>query len=78
MPDAKRVNAEKKPEKSFNLWENSKMGFGDFVDIINPLQHIPIIATIIVTGRGDTLGFGLARHRWCVVGPNWRLRHGCC
>jgi hypothetical protein len=22
------------------------MGFGDFVDIINPLQHIPIVATI--------------------------------
>jgi hypothetical protein len=37
VPDSKRVNAEKKAEKSFNLWENSKMGFGDFVDIINPL-----------------------------------------
>jgi hypothetical protein len=57
VPDSKRVNAEKKAEKSFNLWENSKMGFGDFVDIINPLQHIPIIATIYRNRTGDTLGF---------------------
>jgi hypothetical protein len=33
------------------------MGFGDFVDIINPLQHIPIIATIYRNRTGDTLGF---------------------
>ena len=56
VPDSTRVNAEKKAEKSFNLWENSKMGFGDFVDIINPLQHIPIIATIYRNRTGDTLG----------------------
>jgi hypothetical protein len=43
---SKQIKAEKKAEKNFGLWENSKMGFGDFVDIINPLQHIPIIATI--------------------------------
>jgi hypothetical protein len=46
-----------KPEKSFSLWENSKIGFGDLVDIINPLQHIPIIATIYRNRTGDTLGF---------------------
>ena len=52
-----RTKAEKKSEKSFSLWENSKMGFGDFVDIINPLQHLPIIATIYRNRTGDTLGF---------------------
>ncbi len=57
VPDSKRVDVEKKPEKSFNLWENSKMGFGDFVDIINPLQHLPVIATIYRNRTGDTLGF---------------------
>jgi hypothetical protein len=30
----KQIKAEKKAEKNFGLWENSKMGFGDFVDII--------------------------------------------
>jgi hypothetical protein len=57
VPDSKRVKTEKKAEKNFNLWENSKMGFGDFVDIINPLQHIPIVATIYRNRTGDTLGF---------------------
>ena len=53
----KQIKAEKKAEKNFGLWENSKMGFGDFVDIINPLQHIPIIATIDRNRTGKTLGF---------------------
>jgi hypothetical protein len=57
VPNPKRVEAEKKAEKSFNLWENSKMGFGEFVDIINPLQHLPVIATIYRNRTGDTLGF---------------------
>ena len=55
--DLSGAKVEKKSEKSFSLWENSKMGFGDFVDIINPLQHLPIIATIYRNRTGDTLGF---------------------
>ena len=31
------------------------MGFGDFVDIINPLQHFPIIATIYRNRTGIRL-----------------------
>jgi hypothetical protein len=57
---SKQIKAEKKAEKNFGLWENSKMGFGDFVDIINPLQHIPIIATIY---RNRTGGIRLVSHR---------------
>jgi hypothetical protein len=37
------------PEISFNeLWQDSEKGFsfGDFLDIINPLQHIPIVSSI--------------------------------
>jgi hypothetical protein len=55
-PTSKPAKVEK-PEKSFSLWENSKIGFGDLVDIINPLHHIPIIATIYRNRTGDTLGF---------------------
>jgi hypothetical protein len=54
---SERTKAEKNSKKSFGLWENSEMGFGDFVDIINPLQHLPIIATIYRNRTGDALGF---------------------
>ena len=55
--ELRQTKAGKKSEKSFSLWENSQMGFGDFVDIINPLQHLPIIGTIYRNRTGDTLGF---------------------
>lgn len=42
--------------KGFSLWENSAVGFGDFVDIVNPLQYIPIIATIYRNLTGDRIG----------------------
>jgi hypothetical protein len=47
-----------KPAKTLPLWENPQVGFEDFVDIINPLQHIPIVATIYRNKTGD--GIGLA------------------
>jgi hypothetical protein len=39
-----------------SLWQNSEMGFGDFIDIINPLQHIPIVETIYRNKTGATIG----------------------
>ena len=45
-----------KPAKSFSLWENSSFGFGDFLDIINPLHHIPIVATLYRNMTGDQIG----------------------
>ena len=45
-----------KPAKNFSLWENSAFGFGDFLDIINPLQHIPIVATLYRNMTGDQIG----------------------
>ena len=44
------------PDKRFTLWEKEEFGFGDFVDIINPLQHIPIVATIYRNMTGDKIG----------------------
>ena len=43
-------------DKPFQLWEKEEFGFGDFVDIINPLQHIPIVATIYRNKSGDLIG----------------------
>ncbi len=45
-----------KTEKPFSLWEKSDFSFGDFLDIINPLQHIPIVATIYRNLSGDQIG----------------------
>jgi hypothetical protein len=43
--------------KSFGLWEKGPgFGFGDFIDIINPLQHIPIVATVYRNYTGDQIG----------------------
>lgn len=45
-----------KPAKPFALWQNGDFGFGDFLDIINPLQHIPIVATVYRNMTGDIIG----------------------
>jgi hypothetical protein len=46
-----------KNTKPFGLWEKGPaFGFGDFVDIINPLQHIPIVATVYRNFSGDSIG----------------------
>jgi hypothetical protein len=42
--------------KPFSLWEKESFGFGDFIDIINPLHHIPIVATIYRNLSGDQIG----------------------
>lgn len=39
-----------------SLWQNGAFGFGDFIDVINPLQHIPIVATIYRNLSGDQIG----------------------
>jgi hypothetical protein len=42
--------------KPLTLWEKDTFGFADFIDIINPLQHIPIVATIYRNFSGDQMG----------------------
>lgn len=47
------------PEAKFaELWQDKKKGFTfyDFLDIINPLQHIPLISTIYRELTGDQIG----------------------
>ncbi|MCZ6860127.1 MAG: hypothetical protein O7I42_07600 [Alphaproteobacteria bacterium] len=38
------------------LWDNGGFGFSDILDVINPLQHMPIISTIYRAETGDKIG----------------------
>jgi hypothetical protein len=44
------------PAKALSLWQNASFEFGDFLDIVNPLQHIPIVATIYRNLTDDRIG----------------------
>lgn len=48
--------AEEKAAKPVSYWENGDFGFGDFLDTINPLQHLPIVATLYRNMTGDRIG----------------------
>jgi hypothetical protein len=39
-----------------HLWAGKSFSFHDLIDAINPLQHLPIIATIYRHLTGDTIG----------------------
>jgi len=56
QPASAPQTAGAKPAKPFALWQNGAFGFGDFIDIINPLQHIPVVATIYRNMSGDQIG----------------------
>jgi hypothetical protein len=55
-PPATSETVAAKPAKPFALWQNGDFGFGDFLDIVNPLQHIPIVATLYRHMTGDAIG----------------------
>jgi hypothetical protein len=42
-------------ESSFNLFGDDGFTFGDIIDIVNPLQHIPIVSNIYRKITGDTI-----------------------
>lgn len=45
-------------EASFWLDKERGMTFGDLLDIVNPLQHIPVVSTIYRAITGDEIGLG--------------------
>ena len=42
-------------EKPFTLFGEDGFTFADFLDIINPLQHIPVLSTLYRHLTGDTI-----------------------
>ena len=42
-------------DEPFSLWGSDGLTFGDIFDIINPLQHIPIVSTIYRAITGDEI-----------------------
>jgi hypothetical protein len=40
------------------LWGNDGLTFGDFMDVVNPLQHVPVVATVYRAFSGDTIAAG--------------------
>jgi hypothetical protein len=51
--DINGTNMDKTPEES--LFGEDGFGFGDFLDLINPLQHIPVVGTIYRRITGDDI-----------------------
>ena len=48
-------------EMSFNeLWQNKKgnISFSDVLDIVNPLQHMPVVSTVYRMITGDHISMG--------------------
>ena len=38
------------------LWDEGGFSFSDFLDVINPLQHIPIVSNLYRNLTGDDIG----------------------
>lgn len=60
-PDSPNAaTGDKATERSFwdRLWGKEGFSFGAMLDIINPLQHIPIVSTIYRAATGDSIGAG--------------------
>ncbi len=45
-------------QSDVSLWGEDGFGFDDFLDIINPLQHIPVVSTLYREFTGDELSPG--------------------
>lgn len=45
-------------ESEFHLFGEDGFSFGDLVDIVNPLQHIPVVSTLYREASEDTLDAG--------------------
>ena len=57
-PDAAPGKAAAKDERGFfdRLWGKEGFSFGALLDIVNPLQHIPIVGTVYRAMTGDSIG----------------------
>ncbi len=46
------------PGFATNFWGDDGFSFGDFLDLINPLQHLPIVGTLYRAATGDDISTG--------------------
>lgn len=46
------------PEASEDFWGEDGFSFGDLIDIVNPLQHIPVVSSIYRAITGDEISTG--------------------
>ncbi len=44
--------------KATNFWGKDGFGFDDFIDVINPLQHIPVVSSIYRALTDDEISYG--------------------
>ncbi|TLS67045.1 hypothetical protein FEF65_08845 [Mariprofundus erugo] len=51
-----QLSAPKTVSKAGGLWESGSFSFGDVIDMVNPLQHLPVISTIYRKLTGDEIG----------------------
>ncbi|HEY0524034.1 MAG TPA: hypothetical protein VGD08_11625 [Stellaceae bacterium] len=47
---------QKPPAGQPHVWQGKEFGFGDLIDTINPLQHIPVVSTLYRAITGDEIG----------------------
>lgn len=45
-------------DNNSNFWGEDGFTFGDLIDLVNPLQHIPVVSTIYRELTGDTIAPG--------------------
>lgn len=58
LPTEQATAAEGKARASDGLFGKDGFSFWDFLDIINPLQHIPVVSTVYRAITGDTIDPG--------------------
>ncbi|PIP02846.1 MAG: hypothetical protein COW18_01080 [Zetaproteobacteria bacterium CG12_big_fil_rev_8_21_14_0_65_54_13] len=57
-PEVAAAEPLKMIEKPKGVWETGSFSWRDILDVINPLQHIPVISTIYRKLTGDQMGYG--------------------
>lgn len=58
IPETETLSDNPEKPHEFTLFGDDGLTFGDLIDVINPLQHIPVVATLYREMTDDTLAAG--------------------
>ncbi|MGE5548175.1 MAG: hypothetical protein ACM33T_14815 [Solirubrobacterales bacterium] len=58
LADAVDVGGRSAPRKDMKMFAEEEPSFWDLVDVVNPLQHIPVVNTLYREATGDQIGVG--------------------